>query len=88
MKQPSREHILNLWLKYHNTTVEEIVKKHPKEVLKDIKWFDLYSVTQEQHDEWVNEAKKYIKSITKLSKKYIDRKWGLIYLDCAPNIIK
>ena len=31
MKQVSREDLLNGWLKYHNTTVEEVIKTHPKE---------------------------------------------------------
>jgi hypothetical protein len=87
-KEPNRDDLLNGWLKHHNTTVEEVVKKHPKEVLESPEWFKLYAVTQEQHDEWVVWAKKYIKETTGYSKKLIERGWGFLYLDCAPSIKK
>ena len=86
MKQVNREDLLNGWLKYHNTTVEEVIKKHPKEVLESAEWFKLYPVTQEQEDEWVNWAKKHIKKVTKLSNAIIERSWGLVYLDCSPYV--
>jgi len=87
MKKPlSREDLINLWLKYHNTTVNELVIRHTEEELKD--WYNLYPVSQEQHDTWVTEAKAYIKHVTKHSKSYIEKGWGMIYLNCAPNIKK
>lgn len=88
MKKPSREDILNGWLKYYDTTVEEVIRLHDEEILKDSDWFKIYPVTQEQHDEWVIWAKEHIKKVTKMSKKFVDKNWGIIYLDCAPNIIK
>lgn len=88
MKKPSREDILNGWLKYYDTTIGEVKTLHDEELLKSPDWFKLYPVTQEQHDEWVIWAKEYIRKVTKMSKKFIDRGWGMVYLDCAPNIIK
>ncbi|MBN2776821.1 MAG: hypothetical protein JXR36_04220 [Bacteroidales bacterium] len=85
-KEITRDDILNGWLKYHNTTVEEVVKAHPKDVLDSPDWFDLYPITQEQHDEWVEWAKKELLERTRYSKKAIEIQWGLIYLDTAPNI--
>ena len=88
-KQPlSINDLKDLWLKkYHNTTSEELIKKHPKEVLMSPDWFKLYPCTQEQHDEWVIEAKALIKQKTKYSKKFIDRYWGLTYLNSSPYVI-
>lgn len=87
MKYIDRDLLLNEWLKYHNTTVEELIAKHPKEVLGDPTWFKLYPVTQEQHDEWMDWAKKYVKGILKLKGKQFDYNWGMIYLDSAPSVI-
>jgi len=86
MKKANREDLLNGWLKYHNTTVVEVISKHPKEVLESSDWFKLYPCTQEQCDEWVVWAKKHIKEITKYPKRIIERGWGLVYLDCAPYV--
>jgi len=83
---PSREDLLNGWLKYHNTTVEEVVANHPKEFLENPDWFKSYPVTQEQHDEWVEWAEEYLRKTTGLSKKLLQRSWGMVYLDCAPYV--
>lgn len=88
MKKVNREELLNGWLKYHNTTVEEVIKTHPKEVLENPDWFKLYPCTQQQHDEWTTWAKAYIKKVTHCSKSIIERSWGLTYLDCAPYVIR
>ena len=85
-KLPSREELLNGWLKYHNTTVEGVISKHPKEVLESPDWFKLYPVTQEQYDEWESWAKSYIKECTKYTKKYINRKWEWLALDIGPHV--
>lgn len=87
MKQVSREDLLNGWLKYHNTTAQEVVEKHPEEA-KTPSWFALYKVTPEQHDEWVKWAKAFIKKETKISKELLDRQWGMIYLDCSPSVMQ
>ena len=85
-KKLTRDDILNRWLLYHNTSVKEVVKKHPKEILESPKWLDLYPVTEKQYDEWKVWCKK------KLKKYYteieIKKSWGWIALDCAPNIKK
>jgi hypothetical protein len=87
MKQVNRDDLLNWWLmKYHNTNVEEVVEKYPKEVLNSSEWFKLFPVTQEQHDEWVAWAKDHIKKVTKISKAMVERQWGYIYLDCSPYV--
>lgn len=84
-KQIEGNDLYNAWLKYHNTNVDEIVKKHPK-LSKTPKWFNKYAVTQEQHDEWVEWAKEHIRKITKYSKRYIDRHFWSVYLNYAPSI--
>jgi hypothetical protein len=88
MKQIKRDNLLNGWLKYHDTNVEEVIKTHPKEVLDTPDWFKLYPVTQLQHDEWVTWAKELIRKTTKWNKAFIDRQWAFVYFDCAPNIKK
>ena len=77
MRPISRYTLLNGWLKYHNTTVEEIIKTLPEDTLKSPEWFSLYKVTQEQHDEWVKWAKDYVRKETKISKRLLDREWDL-----------
>lgn len=86
-KKVNREDLINGWLKYHNTSVKEILEKYPEEV-KTPAWFNLFRVTQEQHDAWVKWAKDFIKKETKISKALLDRQWGMIYLDCSPYIIQ
>ena len=49
-------------------------------------FYKTYAVTEEQHDEWVKEAKEYIRKITKLPKKLIERGWWSVYLDCSPSV--
>jgi hypothetical protein len=87
-KQITRDEILNGWLKYHNTTVEEVIKKHTTEELSSPDWFKIYEVTQEQHDEWQNWAKELIRKRYKYSKKMVDKGWWIVYFDNAPNIKK
>ena len=87
-KKLNRDDLLNGWLKYHNTSVEEVIKNHPKEVLNNPNWFDLYPVTEEQLKEWELWAKKYIEETSGYPKSLVERSWGFIYLDCAPNTIK
>jgi len=87
-KSVSISELQNYWLeKYHNTNVNEVLTKYPEEA-KTSKWYDLYPVTQEQHDEWEAWAKEYIRKRTKLSKKLIEHDWCWIHLDASPNIIK
>jgi len=81
----TRDDILNGWLKYHNTNVEEVVEKYPEEI-KSPEWFKLFPCTQEQCDEWENWAKDLLKKKDKLKNWEIDRMWGFIYLDCSPYV--
>lgn len=86
MKKVERNEILNLWLKYHNTTVEEVIKNHPKEILESPEWFKLYPCTQEQCDEWEKEVKNLLRKEYKMSKRLIERGWWSIELDCSPYV--
>lgn len=87
-KKVDRNDLLNGWLKYHNTTVEEVIKNHPEEVLKSSDWFKLYPCTQEQEKEWVLWAKDLIKKTTRCSNALLEHEWPWIYLDNSPYIIK
>ena len=86
MKKPNEEDLLNGWLKYHNTSVEEVKERYSDDELMNGRFYDLFPVTQEQHDEWKVWAKEYIRRTTKYPKKLIDRAWAFIYLDTAPKV--
>lgn len=87
------EDLINWWLtKYHNTNLQKIKEKHP-EWEKDphkysIEFYETYMVTEEQHDEWEEWAKEYVRKITHLPKALIDRGWWSIYLNVSPQIMK
>jgi len=87
-KKITRDDLLNWWLKkFHNTSVEEVVKNHPKDVLDSPEWFKLYPVTQSQCDEWEEWAKKELIKTKTVSKHVIKNNGlGFIYLDCAPYV--
>lgn len=88
-KRTTREDILNYWLqKYHNTNVQELIEKHPKEVLENPDWFKLYPVTDAQHDEWYNWAISTLSKEYKFSKEMTRKQFVFMYLDTAPNIKK
>lgn len=91
MKKVNPDDLVNWWLdKYHNTNLTEVLKHNPEwkdnpnEHTRD--FYRKYEVTQEQHDEWQEWAKEYVREITKLSKKMINHSWPGIYLNCAPNV--
>ena len=88
MKKVNRNDLLNGWLKYHNTTIEEVISTHSKEWGESPDWFKDYPCTQEQSDEWVVWAKDFIRKETKCSKYLLERGWPLVYLDCAPYVKK
>lgn len=87
MKTVDIDDLRNGWLKYHNTNVDEVLLKHPEEA-KTPKWYELYAVTQEQHDEWEKWAKEYVRKTCKVSKKLVEHDWCWIHLDAAPDIKK
>ena len=66
-KKLTRDDILNKWLLYHNTSVKDLINKHPKEVLQNPEWFSLYPITEKQYDKWEVWCKK------KLRKYYTER---------------
>lgn len=81
------EFIMDWWLsKYHNTSCKEIVRKHPR-LCKTSRWYNLYPVTQEQHDEWYKWAIDILSKTLKVSKTYTKRAFVFDYLNCAPNVI-
>jgi hypothetical protein len=83
----TREDVLNWWLqKYHNTTVEELVKTLSDDVKNSADWFKLYPVTQEQHDEWYTWVVDALTKERRMSKTYIIKHFALDYLNCAPYI--
>ena len=65
MKQVGRNDLLNGWLKFHNTTVDELAVTLPEELKDSPEWWAMYAVTQEQHDEWVEWAKDFVKKETR-----------------------
>lgn len=86
-KLPDGKEFLDLWLsKYHNTNTQEVINKHPKEVLESPDWFKLYPCTQKQCDEWEKEAKELLSKKYKISKRMIENGWWLIYLDYSPYV--
>lgn len=85
MKEINREIILDLWLKYHNTNVKEVISKHTKEELSSPEWFKLYPCSQEQYDNWKKEVKLYLKKCG-ISKFLIEKGWWDIELNCSPYI--
>ena len=88
MKKPNVGELRDLWLKkYHNTNSREVVEKHP-EKSKTPEWFKLYPVTEEQYNEWVNDAKELLTKKYKLSKRMVELGWWSIELDCSPYISK
>lgn len=86
MNLPSQEEIMNMWLKYNNTTVKEIIAKHPHEILEFPDWFMLYPVTQEQDIEWRKEVRTLLNKKYKISKRMINRGWWVIELQIAPYV--
>jgi hypothetical protein len=84
--QITKDEIMDYWLgKFHNTSCKELIEKHPEEI-KSPKWFDLFPVTQEQHDEWYDWAIALIAKRTRMSKKYAQKAFVFEYLNTAPNI--
>lgn len=78
--------IRDWWLKkYHNTTSVEVAKKHPR-LCKTPKWFNLYKVTQKQHDEWHEWMISALMKYFRCGKRYAKRSSWAIYLNCAPSI--
>lgn len=91
MKNFNIDSLVNLWLeKYHNTNIDKVLDENPLWRDDPNKYsrvfYEKYKVTQEQHDEWEKEAKELTIKQTKYSKKYLNRVWWSIYLNCSPTI--
>lgn len=90
------DYLVDLWLKkYHNTTLEEVKKNHPEWVKDEDAmqqntrtFYETYQVTNEQHDEWYNEAIEIISKVYGISKKTAKKNFAFAYLNCAPMIRK
>lgn len=85
----TRNDILNWWLsKYHNTTVDEIVKNYDSEFISSTEWFKQFPVTQSQYNEWLEwlttSLSKELRMSLKKTKKMISL--SFIELDCGPFV--
>ena len=84
----TQEDLINIWMKkIFNTTIQEEIAKDPDK-FKSYSWYKEYQVTQQQHDEWETEAKEVFRQYLKLSKKLVDRYWGLTYLNTSPTVLR
>lgn len=82
--QNNTHYYVNGWLKYHDTTIEEVFDQHP-EYYDDNRQFYLdYAVTQEQYDEWYQWAFKEIKKDTRYPDVTIRRSFD--WLNISPSI--
>ena len=86
-RKVNTEELINWWLeKYHGTTLEKLKEKHP-----DRQWWDgfyqMFKVTQKEHDEWEEWAKAYTKKVTGIKGELFGRSWGWVYLDAAPAVM-
>ena len=86
MKQIKRSEILDLWLKYHNTTTEEVIKNYPREILESPEWFKLFPCNQQQEEQWIKETRELLNKKYKMSKKMISNFWWELYINCAPYV--
>ena len=90
-KDLTEEFLIDMWLKkYHNTTIKELLIKHPSwgedPQAHTREFYEIYQVTQEQCDEWEKEAKKIVRKTLGLSKKYVDRSFSSTALNTAPRV--
>jgi hypothetical protein len=74
------------WLKkYHNTTCAEVIKHYPEESRSGA-WYKLYSVTQEQHDEWYEWLIGEVMYRWKLSRQRAIDNSQYFLLDASPSV--
>lgn len=82
----TQEYIINGWLKkYHDITIEELIKKEP-ELCKSDKWYKKYPVTQAQHDEWYNWSVSELGRNLRMPKIRIKKIFQFEYLNVSPSI--
>jgi len=85
MKATGNEYI-NQWLKYHDTTIEEVIKEHPEWQENSREFYQAYPVTQEQHDEWYEWAIQTVMKEYRMGRKRAKKEFCFPYLDLAPNV--
>jgi len=78
---PSQEELIDLWLKPTYGISYESVKN--KET-----FFEDYQVYKMQHDKWENQAIDLISKRMNLKKELVEKRWGFVYLNTSPKIIK
>ncbi|MBC7088696.1 MAG: hypothetical protein H5T96_09580 [Tissierellales bacterium] len=49
-------------------------------------FLETYSVSDEEYNEWEEWAKAYVKKVTKLPKRYVDRSWWSVVLSVSPMV--
>lgn len=90
-KKINTDTLVNWWLgKYFNTNLDKVLEENSKWNENPFKYsrefYEMYQVTQEQHDEWLIWAKKYVKTTLKISTQRLNLGWGFLYLNSAPMI--
>lgn len=91
-KELKEDDLLNKWLgDYHDTSLEKIIEEHPEWEENPQEhtrtFYEMYAVTQEQHDEWHDWMIRTLAKHFKTSLKYMRQHSWMIYLNTAPNII-
>ena len=92
MKEKLTEELfINKWLEdYHNTSLEEVEKKHPEWIKDPSKgsreFYKTYAVSQIEHDEWYRWAIDVIAKHYRWSKKRAKKEFWLAYLNVSPSI--
>ena len=83
--------VINWWLnKFHNTNLDEVLKKHPDWATDSeqytIIFYDTYQVTTEEYDMWDKWLTKALMKEFHLTKKGAERSKWMIVLNTAPTI--
>ena len=85
-KELTQTDIINWWLKkFHNTSIEEVTKKHNWNENDSREFYEVYSVTEEQYKEFEDYFYNEVPKLLKISKKRWKRDSWLAYLNTAPQ---
>lgn len=80
----TQDDAINWWLyKYHNTTVEKVFNEG---TFIGLQFYEKYTVTQEQHDEWYDWFIRTVAREYKCSLKRAKKITAFDYLNVAPSI--
>lgn len=69
--------LINKQLEKHGVTYDELIGAYK---IADVYWYDYYTLTTQEFEEWKDWAEKEIKKRTKWSKKKIDSELGMFIL--------